>query len=202
METTGVRTRHAMLSEHEQIVDLCTTAFADEPLTAWIHPDEATRREHLRLMFDASLQEAIGSESVIVAVAHDNSPLGASIWHQQSPLPSIEDEDEIPGDDLLSQRLRMIQKATDGRRPQIPHLYLPSMAVRPQSRRLGIGGMMLAAGFERAAASAVPVYLEASSPDNRRFYARHGFSNHDAPIHIADDAPTLQPMWRELRSLG
>ncbi|MEV2242744.1 hypothetical protein [Micromonospora sp. NPDC049891] len=39
------------------------------------------------------------------------------------------------------------------------------------------------------------VYLEASTPLNRKLYARHGFADHGAPIQLPEGGPALQPMW-------
>ncbi|WP_022892858.1 GNAT family N-acetyltransferase [Agromyces subbeticus] len=195
MTESGIRPRLATSHDAAAIVELCASAFDDDALTEWIHPDQGTRLEMLRFMFDASLGEAIASGNVITAAASDGVPLGASIWQHSSTVLTS----EITGDDPLSQRMRALQHATDARRPRSPHVYLPSMAVHPARRRGGIGGIMLAAGIEAAAERGLPVSLEASSPENRRFYLRHGFDDLGGPIRVADDAPTLQPMWRDAR---
>lgn len=192
MTDSEVRARLATRHDTAAIVELCAATFDDDPLTEWIHPDQGTRIEVLRFMFDASLRDAIESGTVIAASAPGGVPLGASIWQHSSTVLTS----EITGDDPLSQRMRVLKHATDARRPRSPHFYLPSMAVHPSRRGHGIGGIMLAAGIESAAAQGLPVYLEASSPENRRFYLRHGFDDLGGPIRVADDAPTLQPMWR------
>ncbi|MFB6610697.1 GNAT family N-acetyltransferase [Agromyces sp. NPDC056379] len=195
MTEPGIRARLATSRDAAVIVELCASAFDDDALTGWIHPDQRSRLEILRFMFDASLREAIASGSVITAAVPDGIPLGASIWqHSSSVITS-----EITGRDPLSQRMRLLQHATDARRPRSPHVYLPSMAVHPARRGSGIGGIMLAAVIDRAETQQLPVYLEASSPDNRRFYLRHGFRDLGTPIRVATDAPALQPMWRAHR---
>lgn len=193
MNDSGIRARLATSNDHEQMVDLCALAFAEVALSKWIHPDPGTRLETLRLMFGMSLHEALENDTVIVASAPDRAPSGVSIWQLSSTLLTH----EIPGDDPLSLRMRALQGATDAVRPRTPHVYLPSMAVHPSRQGSGVGWVMLAAGIDRAAARGLPIFLEASSPENRRFYLGHGFRDLGSPIRVADDAPTLQPMWRE-----
>jgi GNAT superfamily N-acetyltransferase len=69
------------------------------------------------------------------------------------------------------------------------------MAALPRRRGLGAGTAMLRYGLDRARRLGLPVYLEASTPRNRKLYARHGFHDLGDPIHLPDGGPTLQPMW-------
>lgn len=71
------------------------------------------------------------------------------------------------------------------------------MAALPRRRGLGAGTAMLRYGLVRARALGLPVYLEASTPRNRKLYARHGFQDHGEPVHLPEDGPVLQPMWHE-----
>jgi predicted GNAT family N-acyltransferase len=60
-----------------------------------------------------------------------------------------------------------------------------------------LGSALLAATLNRCDAEAGPAYLEATSPRNRRLYARHGF---EVVGEIAlPGGPSLWPMWREPR---
>ncbi|MDN5858748.1 MAG: GNAT family N-acetyltransferase, partial [Pseudonocardia sp.] len=62
-------------------------------------------------------------------------------------------------------------------------------------RGAGQGSAMLRTVLDRADRSRVPAYLEATSPDNRRLYERHGFVV-TGEIAVAD-SPPLWTMWRE-----
>lgn len=185
-----VRAQLATREQHETIVELCVAAFADEPLTSWVHPEESERAGYLRPMFDVALSEAIDARSVMISASSADLPLGAAMWQAHPPAA----DQAIPGNDPLAQRLRAVQTATARRRPTMRHLYLPSMAVHPEHRNRGLGAALLMAVVEQAATENVPVYLEASSPANRRFYTRHGFRDVGRPIEVARDAPQLQPM--------
>lgn len=188
---TGVRTRTAVAGELDSLSALCADAFHDDPLTRWTHPDAAMRPPILRMMFAAALSHALTTGDVLVATGSDDAVVGASIWLTEAS------SGDIPGDDPLAHRMRAIQAATDAARPHSPHVYLPSMAVDSRLRGHGIGAALMADGAGRAAARGLPVYLEASSEDNRRFYARHGFADRGGPVRITPDGPTIWPMWRE-----
>ncbi|TWS17726.1 GNAT family N-acetyltransferase [Tsukamurella asaccharolytica] len=173
---------------------LCSTAFADDAFTRWMHPDGAAREVVLEHMFAATLSEAIPMGGVLAALDPDAALVGVSIWLE----PRVESAVGIPGDDPLARRMRAVQEATDAVRPVAPHVHLASMAVLPARRGEGIGAMMLEEGWCRAAARGLPCYLEASSQDNRRLYRRNGFVDIGAPIVAAPAAPPLWPMWRSL----
>lgn len=194
MTTAAFEVRYARPTELPDLAALCADGFTADPFTAWTHPDEAARRALLPIMFGAALAEAEASGTVLVAISADGARLGTSIWL----TPSLGAATEIPGDDPLARRMRAIAAATDRARPRTPHVYLPSMVVLPAARGFGVGAAMLGHGTHLAAERGLPVYLEASSPDNRRFYARHGFTDLGDPIRVADGAPSLWPMWRAL----
>ena len=56
-----------------------------------------------------------------------------------------------------------------------PCWYLPFMGVDPAYQGQGIGSALVAVVLAKADRDGEPAYLEASSPENRRLYERHGF---------------------------
>ncbi|ADG78965.1 GCN5-related N-acetyltransferase OS=Tsukamurella paurometabola (strain ATCC 8368 / DSM / CCUG 35730 / CIP 100753 / JCM 10117 / KCTC 9821 / NBRC 16120 /NCIMB 702349 / NCTC 13040) OX=521096 GN=Tpau_2359 PE=4 SV=1 [Tsukamurella paurometabola] len=184
--------RLARPEELDHLATLCAAAFSDDALTAWTHPDAESRPALVMAMFTTALSAAIEGGCAIVAAEANDVAVGASIW-VDAPMPGM----GVAHDTRLPERLRSIQASTALVRPSVPHVYLPSMAVDRHRRGHGIGAIMLAEGNRRAAERNLPVYLEASSVDNRRFYARHGFIDLGAPIVAGDGAPPLWPMWRE-----
>ena len=76
--------------------------------------------------------------------------------------------------------------------------YLNLLGVDPAHHGRGFGSALLAATLRRCDAESSPAYLEATSPRNRRLYARHGF---EVVGEIALlDGPSLWRMWREPRA--
>lgn len=72
--------------------------------------------------------------------------------------------------------------------PREPHYYLPLMGVDPRHQREGIGSALLRYALERCDREGVPAYLEATSPENFRLYARHGFE-HCGTVQVGDSPP-------------
>lgn len=196
MTAPPVTTRPATAAELDEVAELCATAFADEAVIAWVLPDPRTRREHLRGLFGASLGAAVDAQALILALA-DDRPIGASIWVPRSGV--AEAMEPSAPDDPVARRLLALRTATDTRHPDRPHLYLQSMAVRPEHRRRGAGAAMITSGLTRASELDLPVYLEASTPGNRTLYGRHGFHDQGDPIRPWGEGPSLQPMWRDNR---
>ncbi len=81
--------------------------------------------------------------------------------------------------------------------PKEPHWYLFAVGVVPEATGQGRGTALLEPVLERCDSERLPAYLEASSEDNARLYARLGFEPRDA-LEILPSVP-VRPMWREPR---
>lgn len=188
--------RPSMPSEFDAVLPVCVEAFADEAVSAWVEPEPGLRQERTRELFTSSLRAAVDAGQLLVAFLPGGEAIAASIW---ADLPGAPPEPELPDDDrTVSRRLADVLSATSARHPDVPHVYLSAMAALPRRRGLGAGAALLRHGLGRAQDLGLPVYLEASTPRNRRLYARHGFQDHGAPIALPDGGPVLQPMWHDV----
>ncbi|QFU89039.1 Acetyltransferase (GNAT) family protein [Amycolatopsis sp. YIM 10] len=181
--------RPAEPSEFDSVLGPCVTAFADEAVSAWVVPDPSSRRARTRELFETSLRAAVDAGQLIAAFDADDSLVAASLW--------LRGEGALPVPDG-NDRLATVIAATAARHPREPHVYLSSMAALPECRGLGAGSALLRYGIQHA--GELPIYLEASTPRNRKLYLRHGFEDHGPPIPLPDNGPVLQPMWRPHRS--
>lgn len=82
---------------------------------------------------------------------------------------------------------RSAERALARRRPGWAHWYLEDIGVAEHARGLGVGAALLTHGTARADAERMPAYLEATTPDSRRLYERHGF-HALASIHLGGGA--------------
>lgn len=198
MTESAITTRTARSEELDTVVDLCLDAFADEAVLSWVIPDPAERRPYMRQMFSTSLDAVVAADAMILAIDAAGEAVGFSIWLPHTA--TSEEPGETPSTDERdpqARRAATLEAATSARRPAIPHLKLDSMAAPPEHRGKGAGSAMLSAGLERAQMLGLPVYLEASTSDNRRLYERVGFRDLGDPIDLPDGGPSLQPMWHE-----
>ncbi len=73
-------------------------------------------------------------------------------------------------------RALSIQRRMQGYRPQRPHWYLAYIATDPDTRRRGLGSIVMRPMLEHADQAQLPIYLECSNISNIPFYTSHGFT--------------------------
>jgi ribosomal protein S18 acetylase RimI-like enzyme len=214
MSTSGITTRAATSADLDTVTELCVAAFDDEAVTTWIVPDPAQRRSYMRQLLSSSLEAVITTGGLILATDPVEGPVGASIWlpYTADAEGSVDSEGSASSEGSAHsessahsegpahstarpQRVAVVEAAAQARHPAEPHLFLSSMATLPAHRGRGAGAAMLAAGLEWARVLDLPVYLEASTFDNRRLYERCGFYDLGETIDLPDGGPSLQPMW-------
>lgn len=210
MSKPHMTVRAAVRAEFDVVLAVCVEAFADEAVSAWVEPIAERRLDRTRELFTTSLRAAVDAGQLLVAWTAGGEPVAASVWVTLDGPPSTGTAD--PGDaaDLtdpadptepdddhrsVARRLATVLAATAARHPEAPHVYLSAMAALPRRRGLGAGSAMLLHGLGQARELGLPVYLEASTPQNQRLYARHGFREHGTLIRLPEAGPSLQPMW-------
>lgn len=178
------------------MLPVCVEAFADEAVSAWVEPEPELRQDRARELSATSLRAAVDAGQLLVAFLPGGDPVAASVWTElDGTPPAAEPPAPFEHDRPPTRRLAAVLAATSARHPDVPHVYLSAMAALPRRRRLGAGSAMLRHGLDHARGLGLPVYLEASTPTNRRLYARHGFHDLGEPIHLPEGGPILQPMW-------
>lgn len=133
----------------------------------------------------------------------DDEHLGAAMWRLPGGYP-----------EPLSIQLRMLPRylrlfprqflrasrslnALAKLHPREPHWYLFAVGVVPEATGEGRGTALLQPVLERCDDDRLPAYLEASTEDNARLYARLGFESRDE-VEVLDGV-RVRPMWREPR---
>jgi ribosomal protein S18 acetylase RimI-like enzyme len=193
---TPIQIRRAAHADVDAVADVLAQAFFADPVFRWCLPDEARRAEILHPFFALVTSALLPYDDVHVTPAG-----GVALWvpSGQPPVPESEAQrfgeglGELMGAD--GERTFAIVELLEANHPQEPSHYLWFLAVRPEAQGLGVGSAMLASALARCDRDGTPGYLEATSPDNRRLYERHGFVVMDE-IAVAD-SPPIWPMWRE-----
>lgn len=172
-------------------------AFHQDPVFRWIVPDEDIRRKRLASVFGAFTDVYVPLGETYLA----NGGAGAALWAPSGVEPFTEEQSEALGQRLFevvgsdAERAAELGQLLDEHHPEEPCLYLQFVGVMPEQQGRGIGSRMLTVVLERADVSGTPAYLEATSPDNRRLYERHGFEV--IGELTLTDGPSLWPMWRD-----
>ncbi|MFF9128857.1 GNAT family N-acetyltransferase [Streptomyces sp. NPDC014806] len=195
----GVVIRRAGEADRELIVHLLDEAFADDPVSAWVFPDEEYRRRvHHRLM--AAFTDVVLEEGWI-DLAEDGT--ACALWLS---VPEGEHEDEEgPAElrravDPANERVERIGRLTAGIHPtDRAHAYLWMIGVAPDRQGAGLGTALIEHVLERCDPDGVPAYLEASNARSRALYERLGFAVLPDRVLDLPDGPRMWPMWREPR---
>jgi GNAT superfamily N-acetyltransferase len=171
-------------------------AFHEDPLMAWLFPDEASRAEQaaglLRLNLEAGLRTGH------TYTADDNRAV--AIW--SPPEESMADDAEAFLrflDDHLGERaraaLRGLAATSIAELMQVPSFSLKVLGTLPTRQGLGTGGRLLRHVTDRCDEHGIPAYLESSNIRNLSLYQRHGFRVVDK-VGVPD-GPVIWSMWRD-----
>jgi GNAT superfamily N-acetyltransferase len=199
---TGTSVRKATLADTPRLAQALASAFQDDPVIAWIFPDEQRRRGVLppfmefrlrRLAFHDEVWMTAGGAAAAVLLP----PPGR--WQLSRPqqlrlLPALVR--------FLGRRTASVLGGLDRREqrhPQDPpHWYLFILGTEPAAQGQGLGSALLDQGLARVDADGMPAYLESSSERNLALYGRHGF---EVTSEVAiPGGPRIWPMWREPRT--
>jgi len=188
-------------------VESLTRAFHTDPMWTCELPDDDTRADAFRPMWDA----LIGFSSVYGSVHTTPNGEGASCWISPAHTKMTVWKMIRTGFGLPRSMMRMPKDARDrffgmmrfmdGHHKALmtgPHWYLWALGVAPHVQGRGIGGALLRPILERAEAENVPCYLETQTDENVVFYRKRGFDvvleEHepvgDLPIWFMVRAPT------------
>ena len=188
-------------SERGAIADALSDAFFDDPVWAWVLPDEGSRRRRLAGLFAVLLRghyEALGG--VFTTPEH----AGASLWAPPGkavvPVTTVLRYAPWLGRALGRRSLVALRALTrvEHEHPTEPHWYLGVLGTRTASQGKGIGSALLEPVLRRCDDEGIPAYLESSKERNIPFYRRHGFEV-TGEIELAPGAPVVWSMWRDPR---
>jgi ribosomal protein S18 acetylase RimI-like enzyme len=200
--TTGSSVRKAALADTPRLAQTLASAFQDDPVIAWIFPDQHHRRRVLPAFMEFRLRK--------LAFPHDEvwmtaDRAAAAVWLPPPgrwQLPLFQRLRLLPGlVRFLGRRTASILgglERMEARHPHNPpHWYLFILGTEPAAQGRGLGSALLAHMLARLDADQMPAYLESSSERNLAWYGRHGFKvTNEVAI---PGGPPIWPMWREPR---
>jgi GNAT superfamily N-acetyltransferase len=182
----------ASFADRPQLVDIITRAFATDPPSRWMYPDDD---QYWR--FFPQFVEVFGGRAVEYHSAHvvDGA---VALW-----LPPGVHVDEEPLVALIQESVDPRNRATAfslfermaSHHPAEPHWYLPLIGVTPSHQGKGYGSLLLEHAIDRCDREGLPAYLEATSPRSVPLYKRHGFEV-VAELRVGS-APPIFPMVRK-----
>ncbi|WP_156726007.1 GNAT family N-acetyltransferase [Streptomyces apocyni] len=193
----GVTIRRAAERDRESLVRLLDEAFTDDPVSSWVFPDVARRREVHGVFMGVFLDIALREGRVDIA----DEGAAVALW-LRVPAGAPDEEDDTPvrmreAADPDNERAELVGRLTGAVHPHDrEHEYLMLIAADPGRQGEGLGTALLAPVLERCDQDGVPAYLEASNMRSRQLYERLGFAFTGRAVQLPD-GPQMFPMWRE-----
>ena len=195
----GQAVRKASTADIPRLASALARAFDSDPPMRWFLPDEQTRIERARRLFDVMLRRVhLGRDYCYTT----EGVVGGALWVPPGSwrLGVVEQVALLPG--MLRVFGRGLARAQRGLtvmesgHPTAPHYYLDSLGVVPEWQGRGLGSALMGPVLERCDAEEMPAYLNAGSPRSRNLYMRHGFEVTEE-FRLPEDGPPLWRMWRE-----
>jgi GNAT superfamily N-acetyltransferase len=188
----------AIPSDRRALCDVLARAFWDDPVWAWLFPDEASRHRRLALTFNAYVKDCMRVGTVLTTPDR----AGAALWKppgqwKLSNLAVLRAMPELTrafGRRMLASL--EIERAVEARHPHDPHWYLAVLGTDPPAQGRGVGGVLLREITDRCDRAGLPAYLESSKEMNVPYYQRFGFEV-TGDITLGNDGPTIWTMWRD-----
>jgi GNAT superfamily N-acetyltransferase len=188
-------------AEAEQVVELFTLAFYDDPTWSWVFPDPAARSDHLRALWSLFMHSALPYGWVWMT--EDGG--AAALWIPPGE-PELSGEDEELVEPLLRRSvgehadevLVLLERFAANHPADVAHFYLSLLGTHPDHRGQGKGMGLLAANLAEIDALGMPAYLESSNRANDHRYKRLGFAQ-VGEFAAPGGEPTVGCMWRDAR---
>jgi GNAT superfamily N-acetyltransferase len=193
--------RQSTAADSDQVVELFTLAFFDDPTWSWAFSDPEKRKDGLTAFWGVLVHSGLRHGWTWMTADRG----AASLWIPpgQAEL-SPEDEERVEpllrdhvgdhADDVLT----LLDRFAANHPADEPHYYLSLLGTHPDHRGHGKGMGLLAANLAQIDAMGVPTYLESSNRANDHRYERLGYRQ-IGEFAAPGGEPTLACMWRDPR---
>ena len=187
-------TRRADRRDLPALSETLAAAFHDDPVFRWWIADGGRRRQIVPAFFGVIVDAHLTAGEV--HATHDLASV--AVW----AAPDAAEDEALPGAiaeavaEHADRAFEIFERLAE-QHPAESHWYLPFAGTRPGRQSRGLGSAVMRPVLDACDAAGMPAYLEATSEQSARLYARHGFEV-VGEIRLPD-GPSLRPMWREAR---
>jgi GNAT superfamily N-acetyltransferase len=202
MNLPGEKVVELPASKINEAAVLLSKVFWDDPMTVFLYPDIAERRDKKPSFYQLNIEHAaVGGELYTTS-----SFKGIAVWR----FPGDEARRKVDSGKDPRNRLPEVMGAGPFERLMVitesiyamhrglvkgKHCYLLFLGVEPGQQQKGIGSLLIKPVLRRADEQGLPCYLETMKEVNLAFYGKHGFRVADEK-QIADGGPHI---WALLR---
>jgi ribosomal protein S18 acetylase RimI-like enzyme len=173
-----------------------TMAFSNDPVARWF-----LRDAHLYLTYWPRVLKAFGGAAFPKGTADSIDDCGGvALWLPPGVGPDEETTAELAAEAVPAadqEEVFGFMGQMGEFHPTEPHWYLPFIGVDVTKQSCGYGSALLRHALERCDQDQLPAYLDATSPQNKPLYERHGFE--ELGVIQAGSSPPMWPMLRKPR---
>lgn len=178
-----MQVRRATRADLTQLCVTAVTAFGEDPVMRWLHPDDD---EYFRPSGE-TLRSPMARWIEHNEVWCSDDCAALAVWIQPG-RPDVPDDgrpaDPPPSPELLD-RYSIIGPLMADHAPLEDHWYLQLLATHPDWQRQGMGATLMEAKFTEADRDGLACHLETETLVNVAYYRRQGFD-----VHAEFDIPT------------
>lgn len=192
--------RLAVGSDVESMRDSLVEAFAFDPVSSWVYPEEAQRRRCLAEWYELTLHAGLRCGHTYTAAQNR----AVAVWAPPS-VPQMFDWDREGAAvaEMLQRHLgdrtqfvlRGLMGIESAHPRAVPHFYLAMLGTLPSMQGRGLAGALLDEVLVRCDREGWPAYLETSLERNVRFYGTRRFAVTGQTS--LPNGPPVWFMWRE-----
>lgn len=166
--------RLAAAEDIQRLKTVLTEAFFEDPVLAWLMPDDSKRRVRLRRFFTVELRH-IALPRGRVWTTSDLAGAALSLPPGAWRVPPRATLLEGTAFGVHLSRAARLGAAMERCHVRESHYYVRDVGVLPDMQGKGLGSALLRPTLERCDREGLPAYLEASSERNAALYERLGF---------------------------
>jgi GNAT superfamily N-acetyltransferase len=192
--------RLAVESDVVSLRDSLVEAFAFDPVSSWVYPEETQRRRCLAEWYELTLHAGLRCGHTYTA----GQNRAVAIWAPPS-VPQMFDWDREGAAvaEMLQRQLgdrtqfvlRGLMGIESAHPRAVPHFYLAMLGTLPSMQGRGLAGSLLDEVLSRCDREGWPAYLETSLERNVRFYGARRFAVTGQTS--LPNGPPVWFMWRE-----
>lgn len=193
---------HSVVFAGQADIDVLSRVIADAfyslAVSTWLIPDPDARRDIFPGYFRLHVEHAISAGIVYTTPGRTAAALWIPVGEHGPTVPVGYLSRLAAATGRWADRFQAFDLAMDRHHPTgRAHHHLALLAVLPDRQGQGIGTELLRAHHADLDRDGMCAYLEASGPDTRRIYLRHGYLlRPNAPIRLPG-GPDMWPMWRQ-----
>jgi GNAT superfamily N-acetyltransferase len=191
---------HAGIEDGHIVAEIVAEAFQHIAVAHWLVPSDADRRRVLRdtmLIWSDEALHGWGCVDITTDLQAVAVWFMIGAWSEPAPprLPENYDTRLAAACGRYTPRFRLLDQTLDQHHPYMRrHHRLAFLAVVPKYQGQGRGAALLTKHHNEFPNT--PTYLEASSPQSRELYLRHGYRDLGGHFDLPESGPSIWPMWR------